>query len=262
MLDPAGLAPTAVRALRPWTPCASNDDACVRVVLVPLDKPVADGPGLRAERNGHGATTSGVARWSPSTAARRSPSTVLPRSERPIEGRERILLADLIACGAHTDPAAGLNRPTSSPRPSATCPRRASAAEAELARLDALVCQLAEARRRYAADNRLQTPGAWSKRPRMWRVRPRPQPRPSPSVRSWRDGPARAASDHHRAHCPCPGRPSPDAGLRLPRQRRARGGGTLGPDTTRNAGELRSILDAAITNLVVARARLDDRVGG
>ncbi|MGX9981948.1 hypothetical protein [Methylobacterium fujisawaense] len=39
-------------------------------------------------------------------------------------------------------------------------------------------------------------------------------------------------------------------------------GTTLKADTGRNAGDLRGILDAAITNLVVARARLDDRAGG
>lgn len=39
-------------------------------------------------------------------------------------------------------------------------------------------------------------------------------------------------------------------------------GGILGPDIIRNAGHSRGILDAAITNFVVARARLYDRLGG
>lgn len=38
-------------------------------------------------------------------------------------------------------------------------------------------------------------------------------------------------------------------------------GGTLTADTLRNAAELRGILDAAITNLQIARARLDERIG-
>lgn len=39
-------------------------------------------------------------------------------------------------------------------------------------------------------------------------------------------------------------------------------GGVYAGDTKANAERLRTLLDAAITNLVVARARLDDRLGG
>lgn len=39
-------------------------------------------------------------------------------------------------------------------------------------------------------------------------------------------------------------------------------GGPCAVDTAANAERLRTMLDAAITNLVVARARLDDRLGG
>lgn len=39
-------------------------------------------------------------------------------------------------------------------------------------------------------------------------------------------------------------------------------GGVCAADTTANAERLRTMLDSAITNLIVARARLDERLGG
>lgn len=159
MLDPAGLAPTAVPRPEILKALQVNDDPFVRVVLVPLDAPPADGPGLRAERN----TTGGY------HVGRRTLVSVNGGPAIPFErftldrnglskAEKRILLADLIACGAHRDPAAGLTVSVI-PAPERVVTDARLAAEAELARLDALVCQLGEARRRYAADTACN---AWS----------------------------------------------------------------------------------------------------
>ncbi|APT31907.1 hypothetical protein MCBMB27_02616 [Methylobacterium phyllosphaerae] len=109
MLDPAGLAPTAVPRREILDALQVSDDPFVRVVLVPLDSPIADGPSLRAERNGHGGYHVG----------RRTLVSVNGGAAIPFErfcldqnglskAEKRILLADLIACGTHSDPAAGL----------------------------------------------------------------------------------------------------------------------------------------------------------
>lgn len=159
MLDPAGLAPTAVPRPEILDAVRVNDSPFVRVVLVPVDGPTADGPGLRAERNASGGYHVGRRTL---VSVNGGPAIPFERFTLDRNGlskaEKRSLLADLIACGTHRDPDAGLTVSVVA-APEREVSEARMSAEAELARLDAPVCQLGEVRRRYATDTACN---AWS----------------------------------------------------------------------------------------------------